>query len=135
MIRIVSAFLAAAMSAGAIGFDPGQEVVEPSVRYLGQAPPGTTPVRFAPGIVSTPAIEINGVFRPDFREFFFARQVNGVFTLFCSTLNGRRSARQHAGERGVSSTMSPGGDRGSLIACALLTPSSQAPSLPGSQTS
>ena len=49
--------------------------VDPSLRYLGQSPPGLTPVRFAPGIVSTPAIEINGAFRPDFKEFFFARQV------------------------------------------------------------
>jgi hypothetical protein len=89
VIRIVSALAAAAISAGAIGFNQGQEV-EPSVRYLGQAPPGTTPVRFAPGIVSTPAIEINGVFRPDFREFFFARQIDGVFTLVRSTLNGSR---------------------------------------------
>ena len=63
--------------------------VAPAVRYLGQTPPGSTPVRFAPGVVSTPAIEINAVFRPDFREFFFARQVAGVFTLFRSTLAGR----------------------------------------------
>jgi hypothetical protein len=39
--------------------------VPPAIRYLGQAPPGTTPVRFAPGIVSTDAIEINAVFRHD----------------------------------------------------------------------
>jgi hypothetical protein len=67
---------------------PGrQETVGPSVRYLSQVPPGTTPPKFAPGIVSTPAIEINAVFRPDFQEFFFARQVDGVFTLFRSTLD------------------------------------------------
>jgi Tol biopolymer transport system component len=63
------------------------QTVAPAMRYLGQAPPGTTPSRFAPGIVSTPAIEINAAFRPDFREFFFARQVEGVFMLFRSTLN------------------------------------------------
>jgi hypothetical protein len=62
----------------------------PEVRYFGQLAPGTTPVRFAPGVVSTQAIEINGVFRPDFREFFFARQIDGVFTLFRSTLAGDR---------------------------------------------
>ena len=66
------------------------QTVGASVRYLGQVPPGTTPVRFAPGIVSTPAIEINGAFRPDFQEFFFARQLAGVFTLFRSTLTGDR---------------------------------------------
>jgi Tol biopolymer transport system component len=69
------------------GSGSGQSA-NPSARYLGQTPPGTTPVRFAPGIVSTPAIEINGAFRPDFKEFFFARQVDGVFTLFRSTLSG-----------------------------------------------
>src|SRR5688500_15359675 len=66
----------------------GSQSVPSSIRYLGQTPPGTTPARFAPGIVSTKAIEINGVFRPDFRAFFFARQVNGVFALFRSTLTG-----------------------------------------------
>ena len=66
------------------------QTVPPTVRYLGQPPPGLTPARFAPGIVSTEAIEINAAFRPDFREFFFARQVDGVFTLFRSTLAGTR---------------------------------------------
>jgi Tol biopolymer transport system component len=73
----------------AIGAQSGKEAVPPAVRYLAQAPPGAMPVRFAPGIVSTPAIEINAVFRPDFQEFFFARQVGGVFTLFRSSLSGR----------------------------------------------
>ncbi|HEU4690768.1 MAG TPA: hypothetical protein VFS23_20505, partial [Vicinamibacterales bacterium] len=72
------------------------QTVEPSLKYLGQAPPGTTPVRFAPGIVSTPAIEINAVFRPDFREFFFARQVDGVFTLFRSALSGSKWSNPEA---------------------------------------
>ena len=67
-----------------------RQTVDPAVRYLGQTPPGSTPVKFAPGIVSTPAIEINAVFRPDFKEFFFARQVDGVFTLFRSTLTGNK---------------------------------------------
>lgn len=42
--------------------------------YLGQTPPDLTPELFAPGIVSTPdAVELNGVFSPDFTEFFFTR--------------------------------------------------------------
>lgn len=86
--RVGLAAVALAVSSGGCSHRPGQAVA-PAVRYLGQTPPGTTPARFAPGIVSTPAIEINGVFRPDFREFFFARQVGGVFTLFRSTLTGR----------------------------------------------
>ena len=78
--RFVIAFVAAAASVAGSGQGNG-DAVPPGVRYLGQKPPGTTPVRFAPGIVSTDAIEINGVFRHDFREFFFARQVDGVLRL------------------------------------------------------
>lgn len=46
--------------------------------YFGQPVPGLTPESFAPGIVNTPAIELNGVFSPDGREFFFTRKVAGV---------------------------------------------------------
>lgn len=59
-------------------------------KYLGQTPPGLVPERFAPGIVSTPAMEINGVFAPNFREFFFARHIDGVFTLHRSRRDGDR---------------------------------------------
>jgi hypothetical protein len=45
--------------------------------YLGQPLPGLAPERFAPGIVCTKAIEFNGVFSPDGREFYFTRQVGG----------------------------------------------------------
>jgi len=50
------------------------------VPYLGQPVPGLTPERFAPGIVCTKAIELNGVFSPDGREFYFTRLVGGVDT-------------------------------------------------------
>jgi hypothetical protein len=46
-------------------------------RYLGQPTPGMTPERFAPGIVSSDAIELNAVFSPDGREFFFTRLIEG----------------------------------------------------------
>jgi Tol biopolymer transport system component len=91
MIRI-NELAGVGLLVSAVAWCPGEpgrglaQTVAPGVRYLGQAPPGTTPSRFAPGIVSTAAIEINAAFRPDFREFFFARQVGGVFTLFRSTL-------------------------------------------------
>lgn len=49
--------------------------------YLGQPVPGLTPERFAPGIVSTDAIELNGVFSPDGREFYFTRIVEGLDTM------------------------------------------------------
>jgi Tol biopolymer transport system component len=51
------------------------------VPYLGQSVPGPTPELFAPGIVNTDAIEINGVFTPAGRTFFFARQLDGVFAI------------------------------------------------------
>ncbi len=56
----------------------------PSLPYFGQPVPGLTPELFAPGIVNTDAIEFNGVFSPDGREFFFGRHVAGVDTMFHS---------------------------------------------------
>jgi hypothetical protein len=49
--------------------------------YVGQPLPGLTPERFAPGLVSTDAVELNGVFSPDLREFYFTRVVDGVDTM------------------------------------------------------
>ncbi len=40
--------------------------------YLGQKPPGLTPVIFAPGIISTEKKELNSVFTPDGKEFYFS---------------------------------------------------------------
>lgn len=54
--------------------------------YFGQPPPGLTPERFAPGVVSTDAVELNGVFSPDLTEFFFARLVDGVQTMHHAVL-------------------------------------------------
>ena len=54
--------------------------------YLGQVPPGSDALLFAPGVVNTPAIELNGVFTPDGREFFFARQLDGIGTIHHSVL-------------------------------------------------
>ena len=41
-------------------------------RYIGQKPPGPAPEIFAPGLVSTERDELNSVFTPDGREFYFA---------------------------------------------------------------
>lgn len=41
--------------------------------YLGEKPPGLEPVLFAPGFISTATEELNSVFSPDGKEFFFAR--------------------------------------------------------------
>ncbi|MFD2567629.1 hypothetical protein [Pseudotenacibaculum haliotis] len=43
--------------------------------YLGQEPPGVNAQVFAPGLVSTLDWEIGGVFTPDFKEFYFLREV------------------------------------------------------------
>src|SRR5688500_13504565 len=86
------AVLGVAIIAGG-GFASGRAPIQsadPPSRYFGQKPPGLTPERFAPGVVSTSAIEINGVFTPDFREFVFSRRLDGVFTLFRSTLEGSK---------------------------------------------
>jgi Tol biopolymer transport system component len=40
--------------------------------YLGQSSPGLKPVIFAPGIVSTEKNELNSVFTPDGKEFYFS---------------------------------------------------------------
>ncbi len=45
--------------------------------YLGQEPPGLTPKVFAPGIVSTKDLEIEGVFAPSMKEFYYTRQRKG----------------------------------------------------------
>ena len=54
--------------------------------YFGQALPNLAPERFAPGVVSTEAIELNGVFAPGLTEFFFARLIDGVQTMFHAAL-------------------------------------------------
>lgn len=61
------------------------QVAKPSP-YFGQPVPGLSPERFAPGVVSTDAIELNGVFAPDLMEFFFARLIDGVQTMYHSQL-------------------------------------------------
>lgn len=64
----------------------GSSAHPPASPYLGQPPPGEKPVPFAPGLVNTDAVELNSVFTPDGREFFFTRSVGGVLTIFHSEL-------------------------------------------------
>lgn len=42
--------------------------------YLGQKPPGLTPIPFAPGLVSTEIHETNSAFTPDMKAFYFVRR-------------------------------------------------------------
>lgn len=48
---------------------------------LGQEPPAVTPTQIAPGVVNTDAVELNGVFTDNGREFLFTRRVDGEFRM------------------------------------------------------
>ena len=61
------------------------QIAKPSP-YFGQPLPTLSPELFARGVVSTDAIELNGVFAPDLKEFFFARRIDGVQTMYHSEL-------------------------------------------------
>ena len=50
--------------------------------YLGQKPPGMTPEIFAPGIISTDVRELNSVFSPDGKEFYYTKRVNDLLKIF-----------------------------------------------------
>jgi ankyrin repeat protein len=59
--------------------------------YLGQIPPGETPLIFAPGIVSTAAHEFSSCFSPDGKEFYFTRRNPENFrrsVMFCKKAGG-----------------------------------------------
>jgi hypothetical protein len=49
----------------------------PKGLYFGQNPPGKTPEIFAPGFISTGKAELNSVFTPDGKEFYFAIRTPG----------------------------------------------------------
>jgi hypothetical protein len=55
------------------GAKGGPTLPAPQGPHLGQTPPGTTPMLFAPDFVSTEKRELNAAFSPDGREFYFAR--------------------------------------------------------------
>lgn len=59
-------------------------------KYLGQTPPGATPVMFAPGIVSTNAHEYSFTVRKDGKEIFFTRHENNYsFIYWVRVENGK----------------------------------------------
>lgn len=49
--------------------------------YLGQNPPGMMAEPFAPGIISTEGWELEGVFAPGMKEFYFTT-AGGKYILF-----------------------------------------------------
>ncbi|MFZ1977709.1 MAG: hypothetical protein WAV76_07100 [Bacteroidota bacterium] len=64
-----------------------------SVDYFGQTPPGTTPIIFAPGIISLDdRFEARGAFSPNGKEFYFTvtnEKFSAQKILFCKYLNGK----------------------------------------------
>ena len=91
--------------------------VDVRVPYLGQEPPGTEPVLFAPGIVSTPTGEWSMAAAPDGLEIFFglAAEDQGYILHTIATDDGQWTDPTVASFSGEFSdfdlTMSPDGNR------------------------
>jgi ankyrin repeat protein len=65
---------------------PAPKLLEIAGPYLGQPPPGLSPRMFASGVVSTERNELNSVFMPDGREFYFTiRGASGRWTIMMMT--------------------------------------------------
>jgi Tol biopolymer transport system component len=76
--------------------------------YLGQKPPGLTPKKFAPDIISTESNELNCVFTPDGRECFFSIWEEGINTIMTiKKKNGQWTKRSVASFSGVYSDVDP----------------------------
>lgn len=57
----------------------------PKGPYFGQEPPGMTPEVFAPGFISTEKRELNSVFTPDGKEFYYSIQTPGSgYKIYCT---------------------------------------------------
>ncbi|MEM6747275.1 MAG: hypothetical protein AAF608_07640 [Pseudomonadota bacterium] len=74
MIRIPMAALPAALLSSCSTFS-GATQADLASPYLGQTPPGSLPVSFAPGLVSSELFEYGAAFSPDRKEFYFIREV------------------------------------------------------------
>ncbi len=85
--------------------------------YLGQKPPGKVPKVFEPKIVSTGLDELNSVFSPDGREFYFCvRNFLGAVSIFQMKMEGEEWSQPKllpfASRYGdIDVTMSPDGNK------------------------
>ncbi len=61
----IAIFLGCLMASCAVDPPDSSPALPSTAMYPGQQPPGETPQPFAPGIVNTDAIELNGVVSPD----------------------------------------------------------------------
>lgn len=70
--------------------DQTKKISEIEGPFLGQNHPKTSPVMFAPGIISTSKSEQNAMFSPDGKEFYFTRVLSGFrFVSYMMQLNGK----------------------------------------------
>ncbi len=79
----------------------GRNSTNPTGEYLGQKPPGTTPVLFAPGLISVPDMfeHSAAVFSPDKKEVYWSAKFNGHRNFqiyFIKKTNGKWTERQTA---------------------------------------
>ena len=92
---------------------PEQEYL--SGPYLGQEPPGNTPVKFAEGVISTTRLDFAINFTPDGKECFFTRDLNTYTIMTCKEVNGRWTDPATASFSGsyfeYESHISPDGER------------------------
>ena len=64
----------------------GEQSKQNGPTYLDPNTPGLKPRLFAPNLVNTDSVELNGVFNASMTEFFFTRIINGNFIIHHSEL-------------------------------------------------
>ena len=73
LVTLLLTFSAMAVSGESYARDKFTDLTDLTGPYLGQEPPGSTPIAFAPGIVSTDGWEYGGAFTRDMNEFYYIR--------------------------------------------------------------
>jgi len=92
--------LAAAAMVVVAGGSDRVSVVAPTGPYLGQDPPGATPVLFAEGIVSTDNNDVSCAFTPDGRYFLFTSRRAGTDDIYWVDASVIESLRGEQGKQG-----------------------------------
>jgi ankyrin repeat protein len=95
--------------------------------YLGQDPPGMSPVLFAPGVVSTERAQLNAVFSPDGREFYFTQRTPEGSEIMMMRVEGSTWSRPEpasftGGLRDVDHFMTRDGERMFFCSCRPIEP-------------
>lgn len=80
---MLSRFVAATLVLWAMSFSGAETSESNDHSVLGLSPPDDTPIILAPNIISLPdQTELNAIFHPNGDEFYFCRQVDGIYRLF-----------------------------------------------------